>query len=346
MTDTPAIETPPKKFLATQSIFINEIKTKFDETAVIHSTPFFCSQDPMSPSFIIEIVFGEERDHVAAYIEVSSGSVQMTRIKYFFHDHVDREISSKDTLTISALAIGHWRNAMTRETLTISALPKRIGFRNAMTREMLGRNCEHGLRVVVVVEYEAVAVAASSTPPMNSRLSSDFLKLLDDEDGKDVTFLVQGEEIRAHRNVLSARSAYFQAEFQSGMEESVSNQVKIPDIAPEVFRQLLKFLYAGIAPVFRDNVTAGLLGAADKYGCEDLKEVCETALAQNLRRDNVVDILIVADDHGCPVLQEKASAYMRSNLDFFASSGTDGLEKLASRPKLFAQLLTFGYEKL
>jgi len=334
MTDTPAIETPPKKFLATQSIFINEIKTKFDETAVIHSTPFFCSQDPMSPSFIMEIVFGVE--HLSLYVKVSSGSVQMIRIKYFFYDDLDGVISSSDL----GLGLGHcpWTVPLPK----VLSKGKIFGFPYDMRRERLERNEELGVRVVV--EYEAVAVAASSTPV--SRLSLDFLKLLDDEDGKDVTFLVQGEEIRAHRNVLSARSAYFQAEFQSGMEESVSNQVKIPDIAPEVFRQLLKFLYSGVAPVFRDNVTAGLLGAADKYGCEDLKEVCETALAQNLRRDNVVDILIVADDHGCPVLQEKASAYMRSNLDFFASSGTDGLEKLASRPKLFAQLLTFGYEKL
>ena len=110
------------------------------------------------------------------------------------------------------------------------------------------------------------------------------------------------ERIKAHKVILSARCPYFENMFNSGMEESVTNEVTVPDITPGVFKEMLKFLYSDIAPEFREDVSAGLLVAAEKYGLEDLKKRCASTLASNLDAKNLVEFLLLADHHKCPTL--------------------------------------------
>jgi len=51
----------------------------------------------------------------------------------------------------------------------------------------------------------------------------------------DVTFVVQNEEIPAHRIIL-LKSHYFQTMLQSGMIESNSSKITVPDISPSNFK--------------------------------------------------------------------------------------------------------------
>ena len=51
--------------------------------------------------------------------------------------------------------------------------------------------------------------------------------------------------------------------FGHELEESKRNRVEIPDIAPEVFKDMLRFLYTGTSPRL-DEMAAELLAAADK----------------------------------------------------------------------------------
>ena len=51
--------------------------------------------------------------------------------------------------------------------------------------------------------------------------------------------------------------------FEHEMEESKFNRVEISDISPEVFKEMLSFLYTGKSPNLND-MAADLLAAADK----------------------------------------------------------------------------------
>ena len=51
--------------------------------------------------------------------------------------------------------------------------------------------------------------------------------------------------------------------FEHKMEESKRNRVEIPDIEPDVFKDMLGFLYTGNSPHL-DEMAADLLAAADK----------------------------------------------------------------------------------
>jgi len=62
---------------------------------------------------------------------------------------------------------------------------------------------------------------------------------------------VEGEELPAHRIVLTARSPVFHALLNSGMREGAEGVVKLEDVRAPVFRALLHFVYTDALPQAR-----------------------------------------------------------------------------------------------
>ncbi|PKU33930.1 speckle-type poz isoform x2 [Limosa lapponica baueri] len=61
-----------------------------------------------------------------------------------------------------------------------------------------------------------------------------------------------------------ARSPVFNAMFEHEMEESKKNRVEINDVDPEVFKEMMRFIYTGKAPNL-EKMADNLLAAADKH---------------------------------------------------------------------------------
>merc|ERR1719209_1095116 len=95
-------------------------------------------------------------------------------------------------------------------------------------------------------------------------LCQNMLTLLDDATGSDVTLVVGGKKFKAHKSHLTARSTYFQSLFNSGMSESLVNEVEL-DEDPLIFKEALKFIYSGLTPENLDDIAIKLLPLADKY---------------------------------------------------------------------------------
>ena len=98
------------------------------------------------------------------------------------------------------------------------------------------------------------------------------------------------------------------AEFQRFLITVVllyQNRVEINDVDPEVFKEMMRFIYTGKAPNL-EKMADNLLAAADKYALERLKVMCEEALCSNLSVENVADILILADLHSAEQLKAQA----------------------------------------
>ena len=84
-------------------------------------------------------------------------------------------------------------------------------------------------------------------------------------------------------------------------QESATNCVQIrPDIEPSTFKAFLRFLYSGVLEEIKFEAVVKLVAAAEKYGVEELKRKCESAIRANLRIANVIDALLIADMHNCP----------------------------------------------
>ncbi|KAI1237374.1 hypothetical protein IHE44_0014639 [Lamprotornis superbus] len=112
-----------------------------------------------------------------------------------------------------------------------------------------------------------------------------------------------------------ARSPVFNAMFEHEMEESKKNRVEINDVDPEVFKEMMRFIYTGKAPNL-EKMADNLLAAADKYALERLKVMCEEALCSNLSVENVADILILADLHSAEQLKAQAIDFINRQFPY------------------------------
>jgi len=318
-------DSPKKEFLCTHSFHIDEIESRFEAKEEFKSLPFFCRQDPLSPTFVVRVRFGTKiEDKLAVHAKSVTSHVELVSFNVNLYDNEWSEIDSNKS-------INRLRPVLLKKSY--------FGSNKYFDRE--DYETEPGVHFVVEIKYKS-SQADHSAPPCNvdDRFRNDFLRCLDSEEDADITFVVKEEKIKAHRLVLSTRCPYFKAMLASGMDESVTNEVNIPDIEPEVFKELLKFLYSGIQPEYDERISAGLLVVADKYGIDDLKKICESTLAVHLDRGNVIELLLIAKSYNCPTLLNKALLTSRSYLPTFKKAE---LNKLKACPTLLINLLTLGF---
>jgi speckle-type POZ protein len=128
----------------------------------------------------------------------------------------------------------------------------------------------------------------------------------------DVTFNVRGRKFAAHKNILAMRSPVFAAMFLHPTKEMLSGQVEVEDIDPDVFQEVLRFIYCGLTQSSAMDVMApALLAAADKYLLEDLKMYCETHLIRQMSSQNCLNILTLTTHHPAEHLKKFAIEYFR-----------------------------------
>jgi hypothetical protein len=131
----------------------------------------------------------------------------------------------------------------------------------------------------------------------------------------DVQFCFgNGEKIGGHVAILSARSPVFAAMFQHDMQESKTRKVVIEDIVPEIFKELLHYIYSGrCSTPLTEGTAQPLFVAADKYDIKDLKEDCVQYLLPCVTVKNAVELLIWADLQSIDKLKKAALDCVISN---------------------------------
>ncbi len=143
----------------------------------------------------------------------------------------------------------------------------------------------------------------------------------------DVNFNIGGRDFPAHKSILATRSEVFAAMFQHPMKEQSTNQIKIEDIEPEVFKELLRFIYTGrLSITSMETMATRLFIAADKYLLEELKMKCENYLVHHMSPDNCVVLLLHGDLlNPAEPLKEAAKFLRRFPNEVMA---TDGWKKM------------------
>ncbi|XP_048527597.1 BTB/POZ and MATH domain-containing protein 2-like [Triticum urartu] len=188
-----------------------------------------------------------------------------------------------------------------------------------------------------VIEEEAHV--EEEAPP--SEIMDQLGKLLEAKEGVDVTLEVQGVKFPAHKLVLAMRSPVFKAMLYGPMMEKDSSRIAINNMQPDVFKFLLHFIYNNSLPAVmgddlldEDNkreVTRHLLVAADHYGMERLKLMCESILCKDLNAESLATTLALASQHSCSRLQDACIRFIASSStkidDVVASKGYNRLKR-------------------
>ncbi|CAM0902588.1 unnamed protein product [Alopecurus aequalis] len=157
----------------------------------------------------------------------------------------------------------------------------------------------------------------NESPPVE--LPGHLERMLGDGRGTDVTFSVGGDEFCAHRFLLTARSPIFAAQLFGPMADKDMRHVEVTDMEPTIFGMMLRYIYTDSLPPCSDNggaynapVMQHLLVAADRYGLDRLKQMCEEDLCKRMDVETVTTTLALADQHQCERLKKACVAFMAS----------------------------------
>lgn len=126
------------------------------------------------------------------------------------------------------------------------------------------------------------------------RVLNQWSSLLTQQNNTDVEFNVQGELMGAHSLILKATSSAFASIVHSRTPKiKPSHVVNVNDVDPQVFQQLLHYIYTGRVPLIdEEGMAERLYKAATKFGLENLKDECVRFVLTNLTVNNVVNVLI------------------------------------------------------
>ncbi|KAI5349683.1 hypothetical protein L3X38_002572 [Prunus dulcis] len=187
-------------------------------------------------------------------------------------------------------------------------------------------------------------------PPSN--ISQHFGKLLESGKLTDVSFEVDREVFSAHKVVLAARSPVFRAQLFGPLKDKSTHCIKVEDIEVPVFKALLHFIYWDALPDMQELVGSlnsnwastmmaqHLLAAADRYGLERLRLLCEAKLCENVAINNVATTLALAEQHHCFQLKAVCLKFIAVPENLRAVIETDGYKYLReSCPSVITELL-------
>ncbi|XP_030451690.1 BTB/POZ and MATH domain-containing protein 2-like [Syzygium oleosum] len=207
--------------------------------------------------------------------------------------------------------------------------------------------------IVGVVRSHTEGPKIFSIPVPPSSIGQDFGKLLDSGKGADVSFEVDGEVFAAHKLVLAARSPVFRAQLYGPMKDQNTKLIRVEDMEPSVFKALLHFIYFDSLPDLQELtgldskwastlMSQHLLAAADRYGLDRLRLLCEANLCQDVAINTVATTLALAEQHHCFQLKAVCLRFVAMPENLRAVMQTDGFEYLKeSCPSVLTELLEY-----
>ncbi|KAJ6826716.1 BTB/POZ and MATH domain-containing protein 3-like isoform X1 [Iris pallida] len=169
--------------------------------------------------------------------------------------------------------------------------------------------------------------------------------------GSDIVFEVGNETFRAHKLILAARSPVFKAQFFGLIGNPDMDKIVVKDVEPPVFKVMLLFIYSDVPPDVREltesvsmatstNMVQHLLAAADRYGLERLKLLCEAKLCDEVTADTVASTMALAEQHHCAHLMTVCLKFTAARENLGVVLQTEGFEHLEQAcPSLLSDLL-------
>jgi speckle-type POZ protein len=161
-------------------------------------------------------------------------------------------------------------------------------------------------------------------------------------EGADVTFSVGDQLFNARRCVLAARSPVFKAELIGPMKEAATRCIKVDDMEPEILEALLHFIYTD--DMLDDDDDEGktdrlqhLLVAADRYGVDRLRAICEEKLYEGIAVETAATTLLLAEQQQCKDLKEACIEFMTSRDMLGPVMATNGFKQLVANCPLLME---------
>ncbi|XP_077238922.1 BTB/POZ/MATH-domains containing protein isoform X2 [Tasmannia lanceolata] len=253
------------------------------------------------------------------------------------HSHFDRALESGPYTLKYKGSMWGYKRFFRRKALESSEFLK---------DDCLAMHCTVG---VVRTRIEGHKPYSISIPP--SDMGQCLKKVLESGIASDIVFEVGNETFKAHKLILAARSPVFRAQFFGLMGNPNMDKVVVEDVEPPVFKAMLQFMYSDELPGELELTNSfsmctstimvqHLLAAADRYGLDRLKLLCEAKLCEQVGVDTVATTLALAEQHHCAQLKSVCLKFAVAPSNLGAVMQSEGFGHLEETcPALLSELL-------
>jgi hypothetical protein len=159
------------------------------------------------------------------------------------------------------------------------------------------------------------------------------------ESTSDITFVVDGKEFHAHKNILSLRAETL---FELTKENDDDEGKIFIDMEGEIFEQILEYVYTVKTPEIKnEGIAIKLFLAADRFGCTELKLFIESTIVDKfLNATNAAKWLLLSDAHTCALLKE-ASMRLHESDACTVMESKDDWSRVVESNRLLEELFKF-----
>ena len=130
----------------------------------------------------------------------------------------------------------------------------------------------------------------------------------------DITLVSKdNSKFKAHRNVLSAASPYFDKLLQSNMKENREGIVRFEEISGSVLEDVLEFIYIGTVEVTQENAEE-LIAAGNYLIIPGLKTASGRFLEREMSHINCISTFYLAEKYECDELITNSRLFIHKNI--------------------------------
>ena len=130
----------------------------------------------------------------------------------------------------------------------------------------------------------------------------------------DITLVsIDNVEFKAHRNVLSAASPYFDKLLQSNMKENREGIVRFEEISGSVLKDVLEFIYSGTVDVTQENAEK-LIAAGNYLIIPGLKTASGRVLEREMSHINCISTFYLAEKYDCDEFITNSRLFIHENI--------------------------------
>uniref|UniRef100_A0A0E0EQX4 BTB domain-containing protein n=1 Tax=Oryza meridionalis TaxID=40149 RepID=A0A0E0EQX4_9ORYZ len=219
------------------------------------------------------------------------------------------------------------------------------GCKLVASRDYLLANC---VKDDILAALCWVVFVPSSPRSPDSLLAHRLATMSNGRDLTDVCFDVDGKRFHAHRLILAAQSEVFRAELFGSMAESKMECITISDMSASTFKHMLHYIYCNELPAGAKDADESstrifqlqhLLVAADRYGVDTLKDLCEDTLCADITTDTVTSTLELTETRSYPKLRTSCLEFLSNTQNFAEVATTKEYYKLIqSYPSVLSEI--------
>ena len=137
----------------------------------------------------------------------------------------------------------------------------------------------------------------------------------------DITLITKDDqELKAHRNILSAASPFFCKLLQSDMKENREGIVRFEEISGSVMEDVLEFIYTGTVEVTEENAEE-LVVATNYLFVPNLKTISGRFIQQQMCELNCISTFYFAEKYDCEELLNDSKSFIHANFRSVADMG-------------------------